>query len=83
MWWWGAAPYGSAAWWVMPLQGILMLVLFALIVGGIAAVMFSLMGTPKTPRDATTSGIDILNERYAKGEIQRDEYLQKKRDLAA
>ena len=28
-----------------------------------------------------SSGLDILEERYAKGEIQREEYLEKKRDL--
>jgi len=28
-------------------------------------------------------GLDILEERYAKGEVQCDEYLQKKRDLGA
>ena len=26
-------------------------------------------------------GIDVLEERYARGEINRDEYLQKKRDI--
>ena len=26
-------------------------------------------------------GLDLLEERYANGEIERDEYLQKKRDL--
>ena len=28
-------------------------------------------------------GLDILEERYARGEINRDEYLQKKRDMGA
>jgi putative membrane protein len=28
-----------------------------------------------------SSGLDVLEERYARGEINRDEYLQKKRDL--
>jgi putative membrane protein len=26
-------------------------------------------------------GLDVLEERYARGEINRDEYLQKKRDI--
>ncbi len=28
-----------------------------------------------------SAGLDVLEERYARGEINRDEYLQKKRDL--
>jgi putative membrane protein len=30
------------------------------------------------PRSA---GLDVLEQRYARGEINRDEYLQKKQDL--
>ena len=26
-------------------------------------------------------GLDVLEERYARGEINRDEYLQKKKDI--
>lgn len=32
-----------------------------------------------TPR--RSSGLDVLEERYAHGEINRDEYLQKKKDI--
>jgi len=32
-----------------------------------------------TPR--RSPGLDVLEERYARGEINRDEYLQKKRDI--
>jgi putative membrane protein len=28
-----------------------------------------------------SSGLDVLEERYARGEINRDEYLEKKRDI--
>jgi putative membrane protein len=28
-----------------------------------------------------SSGLDVLEERYARGEIDRDEYLQKKKDI--
>ena len=29
-----------------------------------------------------SAGLDVLEERYARGEINRDEYLQKKKDIA-
>lgn len=29
-----------------------------------------------------SAGLDVLEERYARGEISRDEYLQKKKDIA-
>jgi len=29
-----------------------------------------------------SSGLDVLEERYARGEINRDEYLEKKRDIS-
>jgi uncharacterized membrane protein len=35
------------------------------------------------PAARHSSGLGILEERYAKGEIQRNEFLQKKRDLEA
>ena len=34
---------------------------------------------PPEPRRST--GLDVLEERYARGEIGRDEYLQKKADI--
>jgi putative membrane protein len=34
---------------------------------------------PPPPRRST--GLDVLDERYSRGEIDRDEYLQKKKDL--
>jgi putative membrane protein len=34
------------------------------------------------PPSSSGSALNVLEERYAKGEIQRDEYLQKKQDLS-
>lgn len=35
---------------------------------------------PMPPR--RSAGLDVLEERYARGDINRDEYLQKKKDIA-
>ena len=75
--------YQTAPWSWMAFHGVLMLLIPVLIVGGIAAVIFALAGgsVHGAPRVATPSALETLKERYAKGEIQRNEYLQKKADL--
>ena len=42
-------------------------------------MMRSMGGQRMVPR---SRGLDMLEERYARGEIERDEYLQKKKDIA-
>ncbi len=57
-------------------MGIFWIVLILLLVGGVA--LFS-------GRDSTSerrkSPLEILEDRYARGEIERDEFAQKRRDL--
>ncbi len=86
MWWNG--PYdGMGQWmgwgWWMPFHGIFSLLLLVLVIVGIvAAARFRFSGgAHEVLGRARSPGLDVLEERYAKGEIQRDEYLQKKRDL--
>lgn len=67
-WGWGAAIFG----WV------LMIALFALIVWLVVAVTRGQQ--PAAP--AGKRALDLLDEGYARGEIERDEYLQRKADLA-
>lgn len=53
-----------------------------LIVLVIAAVFwFSRSPRSAAEREHGASGLEILDARYARGELDRDEYLQKKRDM--
>ena len=59
------------------------LILIAVIVGVVWLVRSVAIGGgvhPALPR--RSAGLDVLEERYARGEINRDEYLQKKKDIA-
>ncbi len=50
----------------------------------IVAALVWLIRSQTTARDSAeqrSSGRDTLDERYARGEINREEYLQKKHDL--
>jgi putative membrane protein len=75
----------------VPIGGLLgllfLFVLAALFVGLIVWVIVTLT-TNRHPRDTPASGSSskaaaraILEERYAKGEVDRDDYLQRRADL--
>ncbi len=73
---WGYGSYGAFDMLLWPI------ILIAVIVG----VMWFMrkdasQGMQIMPR-RRSSGLDVLEERYARGEIGRDEYLEKKRDIA-
>lgn len=61
---------GMFVWWVLVIVGIVALVKW--FAGGEGS------GVRNPGRDA----LDILKERYAKGEINREEFKEKKKDLA-
>jgi putative membrane protein len=68
--------YGMGGWFGMGLWWILLVVLVVVF----GAWVFKRTGdSSSAPRE---SARDILDKRYARGEIGRDEYEQKKRDLA-
>jgi len=66
----GISMIGVAVFW------ILVLVLIVLLIGRLLGY-----GGRDDDRRPAKSALDILRERYAAGEIERDEYEQKKRDL--
>ena len=62
--------FGMGLWWLL---------LVALVVAlGVLAFRRAGSDNPSAPRETAR---DILDKRYARGEIGRDEYEQKKRDL--
>ena len=77
MWYWS----DGMGWWML-LGGLWMLafwgLLIALVVWGIKKVT-----EPKEPQaPGRRSPLDIAKERYAKGEISREEFEQLKKDLS-
>lgn len=67
----------------MPFQGILFLLLVMLAIIGLVALARSIFrsSTRGGGERREPSSLEILEQRYAKGELEREEYLQKKGDL--
>ncbi len=76
--------WNGFGWWGMGLGFIFMLLFWVLVILGIAALIRWLM-TPSSPSRSShnRTPLEIVQERYARGEINREEYEQKKRDLGS
>ncbi len=74
---------GGWMWW-MPFHGILSLLLVAAVVVGVVFLIRWLWhGTEARPTAGSRrEALELLDLRYARGEIDRDDYLQRKKDLA-
>jgi putative membrane protein len=78
--------FGNGYWWLFPILMIGMMVLCFFIMRG---YMGSMMCRPhsrgKDTHDEKAGGsaLDILNKRYARGEVDKQEYEEKKKTLTA
>jgi len=77
----GLGGYGSFG------GGLVMVLFWVLVVAGIVALVRYTSrddrthSTPSSPSPQHNSAMDILKERYARGEIEKEEFETKKKDL--
>jgi putative membrane protein len=76
--WWGHPMWGIWGPWGIGMM-LMMLLFWGLIVVGLVLGIRWLISQGREPR--ADSALDILKRRYARGEIDKDEYEAKKRDL--
>jgi putative membrane protein len=77
-------PYWNYGWGgMMGFGGLMMLLFWVLLIAGAIVLLRRLRARNLDPGDrpAHRSALDILNERYARGDIEREEFEQKRRDL--
>ena len=78
-WWWGMHPMG----WMWGAWGIgmmlIMLAFWGVVIVGLVLGIRWLVSQGKESR--SDSALEILRQRYARGEINKDEFEAKKRDL--
>ena len=61
---------------------LMMLGVFALFIVSVVAIIRWIAGAGRTLQNSTTkSAVEILNERFAKGEIEKEEYEERKNVL--
>jgi putative membrane protein len=77
MWGW----YNGMGWW-MVFGGILFVIFWGLIIYLIVWAIRRFSGSSGTGGPAHRSPIDIAKERYARGEITKEQYDQIKKDLS-
>ncbi len=79
-WMWGDWMYGyGMGWgWFGP---ILMIVFWVLVIAGIVYIVKVLAGGRSLPSAQGETPLDILKKRYARGEIDAEEFARRKRDL--
>ncbi len=67
-------------WWWMPFHGLSFLLFLVIVIASVVALFRFIRGDGGRKK-SRASALDALDERYARGEINREEYLEKKRDL--
>jgi putative membrane protein len=64
--------------WFMP---ILMIIFWGLVIWGVVALVRGLSGPKYCDSSVADSALEVLKRRYARGEVSKKEYEEKKREL--
>ncbi len=73
---------GGYGWWVVGIGMVHMLLFWGLIILGIVALVKWLSGTAVgAEKSGEKTPLDILKQRYARGELDQKEFEEKKRHL--
>ena len=76
----GPGMMGGFGWmWLMP---IFFIIFWGLVIWGIVALVRGRNGSRGSDSSKADSALEILKKRYARGEINKEEYEEKKKDLA-
>lgn len=75
----GGYGYGGLFW--ITHMIVWLVVLAAIVIGVVWLVRGTSLRGDWGPRQRRSPGLDALEERYARGDIGRDEYLEKRRDI--
>jgi putative membrane protein len=67
--------------WMAPVGMAIWFLILAFIVAGIVWLFRALTSQSSENIGRHSAALDVLEERYARGEISRDEYLEKRRDI--
>ncbi len=75
----GPGMMGGFGWgWLMP---IFFIIFWGLVIWGIVALVRGLSGSRGSDSSTAESALEVLKKRYARGEINKEEYEEKKKDL--
>jgi putative membrane protein len=75
-WEWHA--YSSGGWWMVLMMLLALILFWGIVIGGVVLVVRLILSLGK---GKASDPMEILKQRYARGEIQKDEFEQKKKDI--
>jgi len=76
-WGWGGG-YGSPFWWLGP---VLMALFWIAVLGGIVVLIRQMVRRDRG-QDRDDTALQILQRRYARGEISKEQYEEMRRELS-